>query len=169
MHISFATIAFLVLAGRLCAGEEPDASNPKIEIRQAVALAKQMIHSGQVVHSAIYTLKPHWGHIWIVETDAPQPEALPKSELFNLITPPMFQVRIKTEKLIAKNLINSALVAHYKEGAAHELRYAQVVTGKPGFCVSPHARFSNYVDARLFEPGEIILCPYTGLPFLVPS
>jgi hypothetical protein len=43
------------------------------------------------------------------------------------------------------------------------------VPHKIGYVTSPHAPYAGYVDIRRYSAGNIINCPYTGEPFIVPS
>ncbi|MDR1191192.1 MAG: hypothetical protein LBK60_05945 [Verrucomicrobiales bacterium] len=45
---------------------------------------------------------------------------------------------------------------------------AKPVPGKQGVVFSPYAPYAGEVDVREYQPGQPVLCPFTGKPFIVP-
>lgn len=46
---------------------------------------------------------------------------------------------------------------------------AESVVGRPGFVYSPYSSSKLLVDVSEFDPGSLVMCPYTNKPFIVPS
>jgi hypothetical protein len=50
-----------------------------------------------------------------------------------------------------------------------ERSLAKVIPGRPGFVFSPHSTEKLIVDVSDFAPGSTVMCPFTHMPFIVPS
>ena len=149
--------------------DEPKTSAPKIDIDQAIALAG-VKPNPKVLYcrSAVLTSEPDRGLVWIVEYEIEQPSPPPADtlKLSRLVT---WVYRVRIDMNGKDN--GGYLAANYKANAPHNLSTGIPIPGKKGFCSTPYGNgaAASYIDVRGAQPGEIVQCPYTGLPLVVPQ